>query len=51
MPASWFQLTPLPETNPDLTLLDTLNYFRAYAAMVAGPQGQQNSERWQDDEN
>ncbi|PWN41200.1 DUF21-domain-containing protein [Ceraceosorus guamensis] len=28
MPASWFQLTPLPETNPDLSLLDTLNYFQ-----------------------
>lgn len=28
MPVSWFQLTPLPEASPDLTLLDCLNYFQ-----------------------
>jgi metal transporter CNNM len=28
LPVSSFQLTPLPESSPDLTLFDCLNYFQ-----------------------
>ena len=51
MPASWFQLTPLPETNPDLTLLDTLNYFRAYGrwVLVEGASRTAKKNGWQDE--
>lgn len=44
MPVSWFNLTPLPEASPDLTLLDCLNYFqqgRSHMLLVSSHPGEQ----------
>lgn len=43
MPVSWFNLTPLPEASPDLTLLDCLNYFqqgRSHMLLVSSAPGE-----------